>query len=103
MKEEKSFSPISGYLMLVIVLVLLIFQVLGLFLMKMLWLITPLAFAIFLAIGFLVVNPNESAVMVLFGAYNGTAKKNEFSWANPFLTCKKISLRARNLDSARSK
>ncbi len=99
MKEEKSFSAISGYLMLIVVLVLIIIPVLGLFLMKMLWLIAPLVLGIFLAIGFLVVNPNESAVMVLFGAYKGTIKKNGFFWANPFLTRKKISLRARNLDS----
>lgn len=99
MKEERSFSPMSGYLMVVIVLVLIIAPILGLFLMKMLWLIAPLIFGVFLAIGFLVVNPNESAVMVLFGAYKGTVKKNGFFWANPFLTRKKISLRARNLDS----
>ena len=99
MKEEKSFSPVSGYLMLLIVLALIILSVLGLFLVKMLWLIAPLVLGIFLAIGFLVINPNESAVMVLFGSYKGTIKKNGFFWANPFLTRKKISLRARNLDS----
>jgi regulator of protease activity HflC (stomatin/prohibitin superfamily) len=99
MKEEKNFSPISGYLMLVVVLVLIIIPALGLFLVKMLWLIAPIVLGIFLAIGFLVINPNESAVMVLFGAYKGTIKKNGFFWANPFLTRKKISLRARNLDS----
>jgi regulator of protease activity HflC (stomatin/prohibitin superfamily) len=99
MKEEKNFSPMSGYLMLVIVLALIIIPVLGLFMMKMLWLIAPMVLGLFLAIGFLVVNPNESAVMVLFGAYKGTIKKNGFFWANPFLTRKKISLRARNLDS----
>ena len=38
--------------------------------------------------------------MVLFGAYKGTIKQNGFSWVNPFFTRKKISLRARNLDSA---
>jgi regulator of protease activity HflC (stomatin/prohibitin superfamily) len=99
MKEEKNFSPMSGYLMLVIVLALIILPVLGLFLIKMLLLIAPVVLGVFLAIGFLVVNPNESAVMVLFGAYKGTIKKNGFFWANPFLTRKKISLRARNLDS----
>jgi len=99
MNEEKSFSPMSGYLMLVIVLLLIVLPIVGLFMMKMLWLIAPLVLGVFLAIGFLVVNPNESAVMVLFGAYKGTIKKNGFFWANPFLTRKKISLRARNLDS----
>jgi regulator of protease activity HflC (stomatin/prohibitin superfamily) len=45
------------------------------------------------------VNPNESAVLVLFGNYSGTIKKNGFYWINPFFIRKKISLRARNLNS----
>jgi len=38
-------------------------------------------------------------VLTLFGKYVGTAKDNGFYWANPFLLKRKISLRARNLDS----
>jgi regulator of protease activity HflC (stomatin/prohibitin superfamily) len=49
--------------------------------------------------GFMVVNPNESMVLVLFGEYKGTVKRNGFHWVNPFFTKKKISLRARNLNS----
>lgn len=58
-----------------------------------------LAFGLFGIGGFVIVNPNESSVLVLFGAYKGTIKKNGFFWVNPFFTRKKISLRARNLDS----
>jgi regulator of protease activity HflC (stomatin/prohibitin superfamily) len=54
---------------------------------------------IFIAVGFAVVDPNQSCVMVLFGAYNGTIKSNGFYWVNPFFMRKKISLRARNFDS----
>ena len=49
--------------------------------------------------GLLVVNPNESCVMVLFGAYRGTVKDNGFFWTVPFYVRRKISLRARNFDS----
>jgi regulator of protease activity HflC (stomatin/prohibitin superfamily) len=52
-----------------------------------------------IAIGFTVVDPNQSCVMVLFGAYKGTIKTNGFYWVNPFFVRKKISLRARNFDS----
>jgi len=52
-----------------------------------------------IAIGFTVVDPNQSCVMVLFGAYKGTIKTNGFYWVNPFFVKKKISLRARNFDS----
>lgn len=49
--------------------------------------------------GLMVVNPNESMVMILFGAYHGTVKENGFWWAIPFYTRRRISLRARNFDS----
>ena len=51
------------------------------------------------SIGFIVVNPNESKILVLFGSYAGTVKENGFFWVNPLVTKKKVSLRARNFDS----
>lgn len=47
----------------------------------------------------MVINPNESVVLVLFGNYSGTVRRNGFYWVNPFYSRKKISLRARNLNS----
>ena len=99
MKDEKLYSPGSGYLMLLVVLLMIVLPVLGMIFLKMFLLAIVLAVGIFLAFGFLIVNPNESSVLVLFGAYKGTVKKNGFFWVNPFLTRKRISLRARNLDS----
>lgn len=43
--------------------------------------------------------PNEARVMVLFGKYKGTFTKTGFFWVNPFLSRKKLSLRARNLNA----
>ena len=54
---------------------------------------------IFTVIGFKVVNPNSSCVMVLFGAYKGTIRDNGFFWVNPFYITRRISLRARNFNS----
>ncbi len=99
MKEEKAFLPMSGYLGLLMVLIFIAVPVLGLVFMKMLWLIPVLIVGLFFIGGFLVVNPNESSVLVLFGKYTGTVKKNGFFWVKPFFVKKKISLRARNLDS----
>jgi regulator of protease activity HflC (stomatin/prohibitin superfamily) len=99
MKNEKVFSPSSGYLMLLVVLLMIVLPILGMIFLKMFLLAIVLVFGLFLSIGFLIVNPNESSVLVLFGAYKGTIKKNGFFWVNPFFTRKKISLRARNLDS----
>jgi len=99
MEKEKSYSPLNGYLMFLVVLILIAVPVLGLIYAKMIWMVAILFFGLLFSVGFFVVNPNESMVLVLFGAYKGTVKKNGFFWANPFFTKKRISLRARNLDS----
>ncbi len=48
--------------------------------------------------GFYTLQPNQSAVLILFGRYVGTDKTSGFRWANPFYTKTKVSLRARNLN-----
>ncbi|MCE9638628.1 MAG: SPFH domain-containing protein, partial [Betaproteobacteria bacterium] len=52
--------------------------------------------AVFMAIGFLVLKPNESAVLTLFGRYIGTVRNSGFHWVNPFYAKQKVSLRVRN-------
>jgi regulator of protease activity HflC (stomatin/prohibitin superfamily) len=99
MKEENSYSPANGYLMLTIIILLIVLPVIGLIMMKNFFLIIPLGIGLVLTPGFMIINPNESMVLILFGAYKGTTKTNGFFWVNPFFTKKKISLRARNLDS----
>jgi hypothetical protein len=75
---EKKYSPFSGYLMVLIELVLLAAVIFS----GMSGMIFPsvvMGFIfIFLAVGFLIVNPNESSVLVLFGAYRGSLKDNGF-------------------------
>ena len=100
MKAEKEFLPLSGYVMLAVALLLIIPSIIGLIVLKNLFLIGLVFIGVFILVGFIIVNPNESSIMVLFGAYKGTIKQNGFSWVNPFFTRKKISLRARKLDSA---
>lgn len=99
MKTEKIIKPSSGALMVLVVLALLSSAVILplVFHIKLGWaLLLPAAF---LCVGFLVVNPNDSSVLVLFGDYKGTVKDNGFFWVNPFMVKKHISLRARNFDS----
>ena len=48
--------------------------------------------------GFIMLEPGEARVMVFFGKYCGTFTQTGYFWVNPFITAKKISLRARNLD-----
>lgn len=49
--------------------------------------------------GFVMLEPGEARLMMFFGAYRGTFAKTGFYWVNPFITTKKLSLRARNLDA----
>lgn len=53
---------------------------------------------IILACGFIMLEPNEARVLVFFGEYRGTFYKTGFWWVNPFMSAKKLSLRARNLN-----
>jgi regulator of protease activity HflC (stomatin/prohibitin superfamily) len=54
-------------------------------------------------VGFFIVQPNQAAVLVLFGKYTGTVKKNGWWWVNPFTRVHKVSLRARNFDGDKLK
>lgn len=95
---EKESSPSSGYLFLAAVILVMAGNAIGLVLLSNPWFIAPLLIAAFFIIGFIIVNPNQSSVLVLFGKYGGTIKKNGFFWINPFYTRQKISLRARNFN-----
>lgn len=54
-------------------------------------------------IGLYMVEPNQSAVLSLFGRYVGTVKENGLRWNNPFFTKRKVSLRIRNFESGKLK
>src|SRR5690554_6403771 len=103
MKEEKIIVPANGYLMLFVFLVLFIGGIAAVVAYKKPWFVLSIATDLFIALGFIMVQPNNSRVLLLFGKYVGSIKKNGFYWTNPFYTKKKISLRASNFDSERLK
>jgi regulator of protease activity HflC (stomatin/prohibitin superfamily) len=103
MNTEKTYSPLSGYVMLAIILVCLIIGVLGFVVARAPIFILLVIISILLMPGFFFVNPNSSVVLVLFGDYKGTVKSNGFFWVNPLFSKKSISLRARNFDSEKIK
>ena len=57
----------------------------------------------FLMAGLYKLEPNQSAVLSLFGKYVGTVKDNGLRWNNPFFSKRKVSLRIRNFESSRLK
>ena len=54
--------------------------------------------AIIMACGYKMLEPNEARVLLFFGNYRGTFYQTGFWWLNPFMSAKKLSLRARNLN-----
>jgi regulator of protease activity HflC (stomatin/prohibitin superfamily) len=108
-REQPAFAT-SGWLVLVFVLV---FLALGLALILIgaraasmtviLLAIASWVAVVVTAAGFFTLQPNESAVFTLFGAYRGTTRQNGFLWANPLYRKLKISLRVRNLNGDKLK
>lgn len=58
---------------------------------------------IVLAVGLYKVEPNQSAVLSLFGRYAGTVREDGLRWNNPFYAKRKVSLRVRNFESGKLK
>ena len=103
MSEEKTIVPTSGYFMFFLLLILFFGSIAGIIFLKSAWFAVIIVITIILLFGLVMVNPNDSRVLLLFGKYKGTIKKNGLYWVNPLYTKKKISLRASNFDSERLK
>lgn len=103
--EFKGFA-MNGFIALFVEIALIVLCILG-----MVWYADPqvnyntplpsiigFVLAVILPIGFRKLEPNEAMVMLFFGKYKGTFTRTGFHWVNPFITSKKVSLRARNLN-----
>ncbi len=105
MKKEIIKSGVSGFFMLFIEIVFIVFSVLmfinGVKNQNLFLIITAVVLFVVLMVmlgGFIMIQPNEAAVMLLFGKYAGSLKTEGFRWVNPFFTKEKISLRLRTLN-----
>ncbi len=107
---EKTASKMNGFLIL---FVLLIIIVLDIYLIAygiqtdntdIFWFFIPLVLITFITLGgFMIVQPNESRVLILFGKYTGPVRQSGFWWVNPFTVKKHVSLRIRNFNSEKLK
>lgn len=110
MEEKKEFAfsgvTLNGFVMLFVAL-LMTFGPIGIAIwagIEEVYALVVVAIAVFIAsifvwCGFLMLEPNEARVLLFFGKYRGTFTRTGYYWVNPFLTSKKLSLRARNLDA----
>ncbi len=108
--QEKLYSARAGgpivlglSLALVLDLVLFVFSLGAEVWLTLLVAILLVPVILFLLWGSFVVNPNEGRVLQFFGRYVGTAKEPGLRWANPLYKKERISLRARNFETERSK
>ena len=100
----------SGYLMLVVLLVLQLATFYGVFtaivaqsIVSTVVAMLGLIIVAILWAGFFMVHPNQARVLQLFGAYAGTARESGLRWANPFYSKKAVSTRIRNFESGKLK
>ena len=104
MNTEKIINPPSGYSVFALFLILLVVTVLCFVFRQPVvgGILCALNFFVVLP-GLVIVNPNESRVLTLFGKYVGTVKADGFFWVNPFTAKRKVSLRAFNLNGQQLK
>ena len=107
-KKEIAFCGVTlnGFLMLFVILVLFVLSVTA-FVIGVEDDSVPMscggallfALSTVMCAGFVMLEPEEARLMMFFGAYHGTFSKTGFYWVHPFITTKRLSLRARNLDA----
>jgi len=114
MSREVEGKALSGWLMLVLELALVALMIATIYRLAtggpeaptgiIIAMIVMLAFAILTGCGFMIVEPNGSRVLLLFGSYQGTVKRSGFQWVNPFTAPRRsVSLRARTLNGEKLK
>lgn len=120
--REEAGSSYSGYLIMgvfAVLLVLIIWRTIDLAgdlepsVFRQLPDTTPLGFAIatffrvailvLISCGFFMIQPNQAAVLTLFGEYKGTERREGLRWVWPWIMRKKVSVRAHNVHSERVK
>lgn len=107
---EKKANKLNGFLMILILFVLIIVEY---FLIRemiltqspglLVYFIPIIVIIVLILSGFIIVQPNDSRVLILFGKYTGTVRNSGFWFINPFTVRKKVSLRIRNFNSQKIK
>ncbi len=115
--EERPITTWNGFVVLVIGLVLIAFgiwqlvqgiafgrpaSIAALMSAIAIFVVLFIAGALILS-GLYTLQPNEAALLQLFGSYRGTTRVSGLRGTNPFYTRRKVSLRARNLNGERLK
>ena len=105
-RREKAFSSTNGYLAAAAGVVLLLAAVYvfrgGMDVGNMVTLFAAVVLVLagaFCLAGLFMLQPNESAILTLFGKYIGTDRSEGLRWAFPLYVKRRLSLRARNFNA----
>jgi regulator of protease activity HflC (stomatin/prohibitin superfamily) len=111
LSQEREAATANGYLMLLVLLISIAGIVVALGLMAnpgsegggvLLMGLSALVFVL-VAKGFYLLQPNQAAAILLFGAYKGTDRSTGLRWVLPWYSKTKISTRVHNVTSERLK
>ena len=97
--QEKRANATDGYLMVVVGLLLLGLAIASFRSGALLVGVLAVILGLVTLAGLYMLQPNQAAVLNLFGAYTGSDRNAGLRWANPLAIKKKISLRDRNLNA----
>ena len=106
MLKERMINSRAGFGMLGMLFLLQIATIAGVAVLPAVLKLVALLLAIVVFIcwfGFYMVQPNQAAVLQLFGRYVGTDLNNGLRWSNPLYSKRKVSLRVRNFESNKMK
>jgi len=107
--QERSLTSLDGYFMIVVGLLFVaggaysFIDLLGAgqpSLSGVLMRLAAVVLGLFILTGLYMLQPNEAALLSLFGQYKGTDRSEGLRWVNPFYSKRKLSLRARTLNTA---
>jgi regulator of protease activity HflC (stomatin/prohibitin superfamily) len=110
--RERPAATFSGYLMLLLLVVAIVWQVWGIVnlargddsaLAHIVAVIAAPILLLFIACGFYMLQPNQGAAITLFGSYRGTDRSTGLRWVLPWMIRKKVSVRANNFISEKIK
>ena len=101
--EEVEIKSSSGYMALLLMFLSLLAIPFFIFARFPVISVVALIAFFFLAKGMYMLQPNQSALLMLFGDYRGTDYSTGLRWANPFYNKTKVSLRLRNFNSEKLK
>jgi regulator of protease activity HflC (stomatin/prohibitin superfamily) len=109
--SERAAATISGYAMLIALLLVIALQVFGIInlandqisALPVVSVIVGPLLLLLIAPGFYMLQPNQAAAITLFGDYRGSDRTTGLRWTWPWLAKKKLSVRANNFISDKIK